>query len=125
MKRLIAIMLLASNLAYAEFPCDIRLGESIGLRVVEFTTGHVIHSKMSLKESSGPALREEIINLQDEGICTEQIPLKKCVLKYEKVASRKDITLYRGSDKWQSWNLSAKKDAQEFVISLRRAGFCS
>ena len=104
--------------------CDIRLGESLGVKVVEFTTGNVIHSKMTLKESNYLALMEEYMNLQDEGICTNKQIAKKCLLKFEK-KSQLNVTLYRGQDKWQSWNVKSKNEAQGFIVNLQKAGFCS
>lgn len=125
MKKLIwSILLLGTLNTYAEVPCDLKVGVTIGIPVVEFVTGNVIHSKMNLKEGTALALKEELINLQDEGICTEEIPHKKCTLKFEKAKST-TVVLYRGADKWQKWDIKSKKLAQEFVMSLKKVGFCS
>ena len=85
MKLLMMTLLFSVTLnAFAEGPCDVRPGKSIGIKVIEFTTGHVIHSKMPFTESSADALLEEMINLQDMGICEEKITASRCVLKFEK-----------------------------------------
>ena len=111
--------------SYAESLCDIRIGESIGLKVVEFATGHVIHSKMSVRDMTANALKEEMTNLQDEGICEEKIRSQKCFLKLEKWAKVTGLTLMRGADKWMTWRLEARKQAEDFIRSLKREGFCS
>lgn len=108
----------------AESPCDIRPGISVGVRVVEFVTGHTIHSKMALKEGHPDALLEEMINLQDISLCNDKITAKKCILKFEKVSKVNYVTLYRGTDKWNSWDLKSKDLAQNFVKNLKRVGFC-
>lgn len=120
-----AIMLAATLNAFAEAPCDIRPGLSVGIRVVEFTTGHTIHSKIPLREGTAEALMEEMINLQDMGVCEEKITSQKCILKFEKVKDENFVTMYRGQAKWNSWVLSSKEQAQSYVKSLKRAGFCS
>ncbi len=126
MKLLMLMTFLATSLfAHAESPCDVRVGESIGIKVVEFATGNVVHSKMSLKESSSLAIYEEMMNLQDMGVCSEKIISKKCVLKFEKKIQGHQIVLFRGPDRWQSWSVSSKHEAQDFVRGLKRAGFCS
>ncbi len=126
MKSLVlSFLILASPVARAEAPCDLRPGTSVGVRVIEFTTGHVIHSKIPLSQSTAEALREEMINLQDMGICSEQIYAHRCVLKYEKVKKQNFINLFRNNEKWNSWGISSKSEAQNFVRDLKRAGFCS
>jgi hypothetical protein len=124
-KRILTVCMLLSFAAFAETPCDVRPGTSIGLPVIEFITGHVIHSKMNLSESSPDALLEEMTNLQDMGVCEEKIIAKKCLLKFEKVSKINFITLYRGPHKWIQWNLKAKDTAQNYVKNLKRVGFCS
>lgn len=121
---LIFLVFLMNSFAFAEVDCDLKLGLSTGVPVVEFTSGNTIHSKMSIKEMTPAALEEEMINLQDEGICTEKIPVKKCVLKFEKQKAQK-LTLYRGQDRWLSWPTQAKREAQNFVKGLQKVGFCS
>lgn len=123
-KLIFGILILSCQVAMAENNCDVRVGTTIGLKVVEFASGNVIHSKMSLKDSSPEALIEEMINLQDLGLCTEKIPSKKCVLKIEKKPSM-NLTLYRGSDRWHSWKIKSKRDAEIFVRNMKRNGFCS
>ncbi len=117
-------MLFAINVQ-AESLCDIRPGTSSGVRVVEFVTGHLIHSKMPLREGHADALLEEMRSLQDLSICSEKIVAQKCVLKFEKVKKVNFITLYRGKDKWSSWDLKSKETAQKYVKNLKRVGFCS
>ncbi len=119
------LFILLSLKAHAESPCDLRPGTSIGLQVIEFATGNVIHSKMPLRESTPDALMEEMINLQDMGVCEEKIIAQKCVLKFEKQAKLNFISLYRGLNKWNTWNLKSKQEAQSFVKNLKRVGFCS
>ena len=121
----IMLMLLTSSYTRAEAPCDVRIGKSIGLKVVEFTTGHIIHSKMSLRDMTASALKEEMINLQDLGVCEEKIPSRKCILKIEKQAKITGLTLMRGNDKWLTWKPEAKKQAEDFIRNLKREGFCS
>ena len=118
------MLLLAIN-AYAEAPCDVRPGNSIGIKVMEFTSGNTIHSKIPFKETTADTLLEEMINLQDMGICEEKITAQKCILKYEKVQKANYISLYRAGTKWNTWNLKSKDHAQKFVNSLKRVGFCS
>lgn len=119
------LVLLFTLNAFAESPCDIRPGTSIGIRVVEFASGHQIHSKMPLRESTAEALLEEMINLQDMGICEEKILAKKCVLKFEKHKQTNYVTLYRGHNRWNTWGLKSKDQAQNYVKSLKKVGFCS
>jgi hypothetical protein len=119
------ILLVTSSLAFAESPCDIRIGHSVGVQVVEFATGNVVHSKMALKEMSQSSLTEEMISLQDMGVCEEKIVAKRCILKLEKKVNTNQLTLFRGQDRWISWQANAKLKAQEFVKSLQKAGFCS
>lgn len=104
--------------------CDIRLGKTSGVQVVEFATNNFVHSKMALRDSTADAILEEMINLQDMGVCDEKIVAKKCILRFEK-KPQTNITLFRGEDRWVSWKTSAKSDAQRFVINLKRIGFCS
>lgn len=105
--------------------CDVRLGQSIGLRVVEFVSGNTIHSKMSLKDTTADSIHQEMTNLQEEGVCEDQIIPKRCVLRYEKKSKTTLITLFRGQDRWVSWLLSSKKKAQDFIKNMKRVGFCS
>ncbi len=108
--------------ALAEGPCDVRPGVSVGVRVMEFATGNAIHSKIPIKETTAESLLEEMVNLQDMGICEEKIISRKCELKIEK---RNFITLYRGADRWNTWKLTAKTQVVDFVKRLKKAGFCS
>ena len=122
----IAFLIFATiKTAKAESLCDIRLGNSVGVQVVEFASGHIVHSKMALKELSQASLVEEMISLQDMGICEERIQAKKCVLKFEKKLKVTSLLLMRGQDRWLTWNTNAKQQAQDFVKSLQKAGFCS
>jgi hypothetical protein len=118
------VLLLALN-AFAESPCDIRPGTSVGIRVVEFATGHTIHSKIPLRESTAEALLEEMINLQDMGVCEEKIISRKCILKFEKIQKINYVTLYRGQNKWNTWGIKSKDQAQNYVRSLKKVGFCT
>ncbi len=125
MKFLVLIlMILGSALARAE-SCDVRMGQSIGLRVVEFVSGNTIHSKMSLKDTTADSIHHEMMSLQEEGVCDERIVVKKCILRYEKKSKTTLITLIRGEDRWVSWLLSSKKKAQDFIKNMKRVGFCS
>lgn len=119
------LMMMMSLETYAESPCDVRPGTSIGIKVLEFATGNVIHSKMPFREGSPDALLEEMINLQDMGICEEKIIAQKCVLKFEKQKKLNFVTLYRGQARWNSWNLKQKNQAQNYVKNLKKLGFCS
>ncbi len=124
MKLLLVAILFVSQSAMAEAPCDIRLGTTVGVRVVEYASGNVIHSKMPLKEMSVASLREEITNLQDMGICEAKLQRKRCILKFEKSNKGNQLTLFRGVDRWLSWSLAGKTSAQKFVRILQQAGFC-
>jgi hypothetical protein len=124
MKFLLVIILLIAQSAFAEAPCDIRLGHSVGVRVIEFATENVVHSKMSLREMSVSSLREEMTNLQDMGLCDLDIQRKRCILKFEKRTKENQLTLMRGSDRWLSWSLAGKTSAQKFVKILQQAGYC-
>ncbi len=125
MKFLVLLLLiLGSAHARADF-CDVRMGQSIGLRVVEFVSGNTIHSKMSLKDTTADSIASEMMNLQEEGLCEEKIIARRCILRYEKKAKTTLITLFRGEDRWVSWLLSSKKKAQDFIKNMKRTGFCS
>ncbi len=125
MKFLVLLLLtLVSGFARAEL-CDVRMGQSIGLRVVEFASGNTIHSKMSLKDTTADSIQEEMLSLQEEGVCDEKILSKRCVLRYEKKSKTTLITLFRGEDRWVSWLLSSKKKAQDFIKNMKRVGFCT
>lgn len=123
LKLLILTLILSANV-FAEETCDIRLGKTAGVQVVEFATTNVVHSKMALRDSTADAILEEMISLQDMGVCEEKILSKKCVLRFEKKPQTL-ITLFRGQDRWLSWNTKSKNEAQKFVINLKRIGFCS
>lgn len=119
-------MILSTGLIHAEELCDVRPGHSLNVKVMEFASGNTIHSKMTMKEATPDALIEEMISLQDMGVCSEKIVSKLCTLKFEKAAKKTNImTLYRGQDKWGSWIVTAKKQAQDYVKNLKRIGFCS
>lgn len=124
MKRFVVLFVLLISTAYGEAPCDVRLGQSVGVRVVEFATDNVVHSKIPLREMSVSSLREEMINLQDMGICEEKISRKRCILKFERRTKGNQLTLFRGSDRWLSWGLAGKTSAQKFVRILQHAGYC-
>lgn len=124
MKRFVMLILLLVQTAHAEAPCDVRLGQSVGVRVVEFSTDNVVHSKMPLKEMSVSSLREEMVNLQDMGICEEKLSRKRCILKFERRPKGNQLTLFRGVDRWLSWSLEGKTSAQKFVRILQQAGYC-
>ncbi len=113
------------NHAYAESSCDIRPGISVGVRVIEFFSGNLIHSKIPMKQSTADALLEEMVSLQDMGICEEKIISKKCILKYEKHINKNIVTIFRSGVKWSSWKINAKENAQMYIRSLKRVGFCS
>ncbi|WP_408097282.1 hypothetical protein ACJVC5_19820 [Peredibacter sp. HCB2-198] len=122
---LFAVMMIISMHTFAESKCDVRPGTSVGIRVIEFVSKNVIHSKIPLKEATASALEEEMLNLQDMGVCEERIYAQRCVLKFEKQKNQNFITMIRGTDRWKTWNLSGKNEAQEFVKSLKKVGFCS
>lgn len=130
MKTIFALIMLAAitQAVRAESLCDIRPGVSIGLgvKVVEFASGNQVHSKMSMREATPDALHEEIVNLQDMGVCEEQIRAQKCFFRVDKVKSKiKSITLIRGNQRWSTWTLKDKKNAENFVKNMKRVGFCS
>lgn len=121
----LTFFLLLSLQVFAESPCDVRPGISIGIKVVEFTTGNQVHSKMPMRQSTAEAILEEMINLQDMGVCEEKILSKKCILKFEKLRRNNYISLFRGNQRWNSWSLKSKAQAQNYVKNLKRLGFCS
>lgn len=122
---LILMMVLTSGLIQAEELCDVRPGQSVSVKIMEFASGNTIHSKMTMKEATPDALLEEMINLQDMGVCAEKIISRQCILKFEKAKQSNILTLYRGKDKWGSWLVASKKQAQDYVKNLKRVGFCS
>jgi hypothetical protein len=124
MKFLFVLIMLISQAAFAEAPCDIKLGQTVGVRAIEYATGNVVHSKMPLREMSVASLREEMVNLQDMGICEPKIQRKRCILKFEKTNKGNQLTLFRGVDRWLSWSLAGKASAQKFTRILQQAGFC-
>jgi hypothetical protein len=110
--------------AKAANACDIRPGFSIGVKVVEFFLGRKVFSKIPFVESTPEALHEEMVSLQDMGLCQETIKSQRCVLKLEKNQSQSYITLYRGNERWNSWSLLYKNRAQIFVKGMKKVGFC-
>lgn len=125
MKLLLLFLLIIGSVQARAEVCDVRLGQSIGLRVVEFVSGNTIHSKMSLKDTTADSIYSEMTNLQEEGVCEDKIIARRCVLRYEKKSKTTLITLFRGEDRWVSWLLSSKKKAQDFIKNMKRVGFCS
>lgn len=127
MKSLVAILFVffATAALADESKCDLRLVTSTGVKAVEFITGNVSHSKMALKDATAEALAEELINLQDYSLCSQEFRAQKCVLRFEKAKKTNFISMYRGSERWLTWNLSAKTRAQTYVAALKRYGFCS
>lgn len=121
----LSLFLFLSLEVFAEGPCDLRPGTSIGIKVMEFATGNMVHSKMPFRESTADALLEEMINLQDMGVCEEKIISQKCILKFEKREKLNFISLYRGNNRWNTWKLQSKDQAQNYVKNLKRVGFCS
>lgn len=124
MKFIVLLIVFSIQAAMAEAPCDIRLGHTVGVRVVEFASGNVVHSKIPLKEMSVASLSEEMVNLQDMGICEEKIQKKRCILKFEKRKKGNLLTLFRDKDRWLSWKLAGKNSAQKFARILQQAGYC-
>jgi hypothetical protein len=124
MKYFLLTALLFSSITPIHASCDIRFGQSVGVKVIEFVSGHVTLSKMPLKEASLANLKEETFSLQEMGLCEEKIERKKCLLKFEKKDAAPLISFYRDQQKWLSWNLNGKKSAQQFVKILQHAGFC-
>ncbi len=124
MKRYLMIFLILTQIAHAESPCDIKLGQSQGVRVVEFSTDNVIHSKIPLREVSVMSLKEEMTSLQDMGICEAQVSKKRCVLRFERKEKGPEIAMFRGEDRWLNWGLNGKTSAQKLVRILKQAGFC-
>jgi hypothetical protein len=124
MKLLFLLLMLISQTAFAEAPCDIRIGTTVGVKVVEFASNNIVHSKMPLREMSVAGLREEMMNLQDMGLCEPKIQRKRCILKFEKSPKGNQLTMFRASDRWLTWSLAGKQSAQKFVRILQQAGFC-
>jgi hypothetical protein len=118
-------LLFATAVASAQSACDVRPGVSTGVPVIEFTTGHVVHSKMPKTEASPEAIEEEMLNLQEMEICQEKIIAQKCILKFEKQNKKNVISLYRANQRWNSWSLKSKERAERFIKGLKKSGFCS
>lgn len=110
--------------AQAGSTCDIRPGFSVGVKVVEFFLGHTVLSKIPFVESTPNALHEEMVSLQDMGLCQETIKSQKCVLKLEKNQTQSYVTLYRGNERWNTWSILSKNRAQIFVKGMKKVGFC-
>ena len=123
MKLFFVLFFLFSTQAFAQ-DCEVKLGTTIGLKVMEFRRGHEILSKMTIKETTAEALREEFINLQDEGLCNETIPAKKCILRFEKRRKTNFISFYRDGERWATWFVKSKNKAQAFVKSMKREVLC-
>jgi len=111
--------------ALAEKDCDIRAGKSLGINVIKFTSGNEVHSKMAMQDVSPDAIFEEIISLQEMGICNEKIFSQKCTLKLLKSKKINKIVLIRNKQALMIWSVPDKDKAQNFVRSLMRIGFCS
>lgn len=126
MKSLVAILFAIFSMSvFAQAKCDLKLVTSVGVKAVEFYSGQEVHSKMAMRDSSADALAEELINLQDMGLCAQEFQHQRCTLKFEKANKVNFISMYRGSERWLTWNLTAKEKAQAYVASLKRFGFCS
>jgi hypothetical protein len=123
MKLFLALLFIFSTQAFAQ-DCDVRLGTTIGLKVMEFHRGHEVLSKMTIKETTAEALHEEFVNLQDEGLCSQTIPAKKCILRFEKRRNTNFISFFRDGERWATWFVKSKNKAQAFVKSMKRAGLC-
>jgi hypothetical protein len=119
----VSLILMTFN-AKAGNTCDIRPGFSIGVKVVEFFLGRMVFSKIPFVESTPDALHEEMVSLQDMGLCQETIQSQRCVLKLEKNQSQSYLTLYRGNERWNTWSLPYKNRAQIFVKGMKKVGFC-
>ena len=126
MKRIwILLSLIVSFSAFAEPICDLAPAVSSGVNVIEFRAENSSQSKIPLNQFSTSALQEELLSLQDMGICDSKVVKEKCVLRFEKLQNQNIISMIRGNKKWLSWNLQNKKAAQNFVVSLKKVGFCS
>ena len=125
MKKLGIILMLFTLSAWGESPCDIRPGETEGIKVLKFHSGSTVHSKMALRDVTPDALFEEMISLQEMGVCREKIYSKKCHLKMIRTKTVSRINFLRNHELWMSWPVQEKKQAQNFVKSLIRIGFCS
>lgn len=120
----ICFALLTSG-AFAQSKCDLRVTTSVGVKAVEFVSANVAKSKMAMRDATADALAEELIALQDEGVCDQEFIAQRCVLKFEKARKVNYISMYRGTERWLTWPLTAKLKAQQYVASLKRFGFCS
>jgi len=105
--------------------CDLAPNMSNGVKVIEFKVGDSTQSRIPLNQFSISSLSEELTSLQEMGVCGEKVIKDKCVLRFEKLPAKSVISMIRGNKKWLSWNLQNKQAAQEFVITLKKTGFCS
>lgn len=126
MKRIwFLLSLIISFSALAEPMCDLAPSVSSGVKVIEFRTENLAQSKIPLNQFSMATLQEELLSLQDMGICDSKVVREKCVLRFEKLQNENIISMIRGNKKWLSWTLQNKKAAQDFVVTLKKTGFCS
>lgn len=123
MKLIIFLLFILSGQVWAQ-NCDVRVGTTMGLKVMEFYSGNTIHSKMTIRETTAEALIEELSSLQDEGMCSERIPAGKCVLRFEKRNKTNLISFFRNNERWATWMVKSKSRAQAFVKNMKRVGLC-
>lgn len=123
MKLIIFLLFIISGQVWGQ-NCDIRVGTTMGLKVMEFHSGNTIHSKMTIRETTAEALIEELSSLQEEGVCSETIPAGKCVLRFEKRNKTNFISFFRNNERWATWLVKSKPRAQAFVKNMKRVGLC-
>jgi hypothetical protein len=126
MKRICLLLsIIASFSSWASPLCDLAPNMSNGVKVIEFKVGDSTQSKIPYNQFSISTVTEELTSLQEMDVCGEKVIKDKCVLRFEKLPNKNIISMIRGNKKWLSWNLQNKQEAQEFVIILKKTGFCS
>lgn len=119
----LAFLAFFSTATFASNICDLEVAKKFGVVVVEFKESNKTLSKMAFKDSSAEALIEEMYNLQDLNLCSDQIVQSKCALKVN--AQKGLVTFVRGKKEWVSWPKRSVTYAQKYLKDMKRVGFCS
>lgn len=114
---------LLSASAFSKNICDLEVSKKFGVVVVEFKEKNKTLSKMAFKDGTAEALIEEMYNLQDMNLCSDKIVQSKCSLKMN--PQRGLVTFVRGTKEWVSWPKTSINYAQNYLIEMKRVGFCS
>lgn len=122
-KLFLLFFFLISSQSYALSLCDVEVAEVEQVKVLKFKTRKPKVSELSkflLKEASPLAIQEEMINLQDMGLCYEKFIPRSCSLKVK----NKKVTLLRDGIEWTSWSRKRSADAKVYFNDLKKLGIC-